>query len=110
MGRRSEAAVPVVLEATVDDTTAPPDLEARIEGLQEAFASLRVGVVDGYFTKRWRDAQTGEWVAECPSVQAVAQAPTESEVVEAIGELTREMLLALAEMGAEIPPKDVPLG
>jgi predicted RNase H-like HicB family nuclease len=96
-----------VTEVHQDLAAVRDHLEARLERLQEAFASLTVGVVEGYFVKAWMDADSGEWVAECPTVKTVAQAESRELAMEAIGQLTREMLQALADMGAEIPPKDL---
>jgi predicted RNase H-like HicB family nuclease len=97
--------------AAVDprSTSAYEELEARLERLQEAFASLGIGVVDGYFVKVWTDPDSGEWVAECPTVKVVAQGETREEALEAVAELTRAMLESLAEVGADVPTRDVQL-
>ncbi len=114
MGRRASSAetmdarpVSAGPATSVRRAAAYGDLEARIERLQEAFCSLAIGVVDGYFVKVWTDPDSGEWVAECPTVKVVAQGETREEALEAVAELTRAMLDSLAEMGANVPPTDL---
>ena len=94
-------------EASPEVAATQAELAARLERLQEAFASLQIGVVDGYFVKLWTDPDSGEWVAECPTVKTVAQADTREGALEAVTQLTREMLRALSNMGVAIPARDL---
>ncbi|MBM3474709.1 MAG: hypothetical protein FJX75_15705 [Armatimonadetes bacterium] len=116
MGKRAASGASAAVEpyppSAVDElgpevAVASAELASRLERLQETFASLQIGVVDGYFVKLWTDPDSGEWVAECPTVKTVAQADTREGVLEAITQLTREMLAALADMGVAIPARDL---
>ena len=82
-------------------------VDEAMELLEETLANLEMAVVDGYFVKIWPDAESGEWVAHCPTVRVVAQAEDRDSVVEAIASNMSEMLNVLEEMDAERPGKDL---
>jgi len=82
-------------------------VEAALEELHATLASLRIVVVDGYFVKVWQDWDSGEWVADCPTVKAVAQEGSCDEAVAGIREAIRGMLATLSDSGYSVPPKDL---
>ena len=82
-------------------------LDEMLENVHEMLAGLEMLAVDGYFVKVWPDLESGEWVAHCPTVRAVAQAGGRDAVVEAIGSSIGEMLQALADVDVAPPQKDV---
>ena len=103
-----------------DAATAPAagGLGARLEALEEEldrlhsslhrmFADLEIRAIDGYFVKVWPCTETGEWVAECPTVGVAVQEKSRDEALRAVAVMIEEMLQAKQEFGDPIPPKDV---
>jgi hypothetical protein len=96
------------------ESPSTPALEARVEALEEQldrlhstvhrmFADLEVRVVDGYLVKAWPDAETGEWVAECPKVGAAVQEPSRDEAFGALAVMIAEVLLVKQQSGDPLP-------
>lgn len=83
------------------------EIEVQAQQFHETLANLEIVVLDGYLVKVWPDPKLGVWIAHCPTVRCVVQEATRDEVVAAAVESIREMLGVLAEMGADLPPKDV---
>jgi len=102
---RANIAVPRQLRDDLAELRA--DLDAQGEDLQRTLAELEIAIVDGYLVKVWPDLRSGVWVAHCPTIRCVVQEATRDEAVAAIGESIAEMLDVLAEMGTELPPRDV---
>jgi len=82
-------------------------VEAALEAVYTTLASLHIVVVDGYFVKVWQDWDSGEWVADCPTVKAVAQEESFEEAVVGTREAIRGMLATLSDGGHPIPPRDL---
>ena len=82
-------------------------VEAAVDELHGTLATLQMAVVDGYFVKVWQDWESGEWVADCPTVRTVAQESTRDEVVEVIRTAIIGMLDTLRAGGHPVPSKDV---
>jgi predicted RNase H-like HicB family nuclease len=82
-------------------------VEAAVEELHGTLATLQLVVVDGYFVKVWQDWESGEWVADCPTVRTVAQENTRDEVVEGIRVAITGMLDTLRTGGFPVPARDL---
>ena len=108
--QETEAATNIALPRQLRDELAGlrADLGAQAEDLQRTLADLEIAIVDGYLVKLWPDLKSGVWIAHCPTVRCVVQEPTRDEAVAAIAESITEMLDVLAEMGADLPSRDVP--
>jgi predicted RNase H-like HicB family nuclease len=82
-------------------------VQAAVDELRDTLATLQISVVDGYFVKTWQDWESGEWVADCPTVRTVAQEASREEAIAGIRRAIQGMLETLSEAGHPAPAKDV---
>ena len=83
------------------------ELREEIEALSDSFAGLQIAVTNGYLVKLWPDAETGGWIADCPTVRCACQGATRDEARDNMAVSIDEMLAALSDLGEEPPPRDV---
>jgi len=107
--RETEATTSIAAPRQLRDDLAElrADLNSQAESLQRTLAELEIAIIDGYVVKVWPDLKSGVWIAHCPTVRCVVQEDTRDEAVAAMRESIAEMLDVLAEMEAELPPKDL---
>jgi len=102
-----EVPPPLAEDDNIDLRQLRMSVESAVDELHGTLATLQMSVVDGYFVKVWQDWESGEWVADCPTVRTVAQEATREEVLAVIRTSIRGMLSTLRSAGHRTPPKDV---
>jgi predicted RNase H-like HicB family nuclease len=106
-GSTEEARAALAEGDNVDVRRLQTSVDAAVDELHGTLATLQISVVDGYFVKVWQDWESGEWVADCPTVRTIAQEETREEAIAAIGVSIQGMLSTLRDGGHPAPAKDV---